>query len=91
MVFLSVTPVGFLQLETAFTEGYAVARSVAFYERPLVQLLFWARLPGDALLIAGTLLFAYDVAAKLRRQRAPAPADEASDAAAARIPVEGDD
>jgi len=31
MVFVSVLPVGFLQLEVAFTEGYAAARSLAFY------------------------------------------------------------
>jgi nitric oxide reductase subunit B len=37
MVFVSVAPVGFLQLEAAFTGSYAAARSVAFYERPLVS------------------------------------------------------
>jgi len=59
-VFVSVLPVGFLQLETAFTVSYDAARSLAFYNRDLVQLLFWARLPGDALLILGTVVFAYD-------------------------------
>ncbi len=64
MVFVSVLPVGFLQLETAFTEGYAAARGLAFYESEIVQLLFWARLPGDTMLILGTLVFAYDVVQK---------------------------
>ncbi|QIO23449.1 nitric-oxide reductase large subunit [Haloarcula sp. JP-L23] len=64
MVLVSVTPIGFLQLEVAFTEGYAAARSVAFYERPLVQLLFWARMPGDALIILGTAIFTADVLRK---------------------------
>ncbi|GGN96214.1 nitric-oxide reductase large subunit [Haloarcula pellucida] len=64
MVLVSVTPIGFLQLEVAFTEGYAAARSVAFYERPLVQLLFWARMPGDALIILGTVIFTADVLRK---------------------------
>jgi nitric oxide reductase subunit B len=36
MVFVSLLPVGFLQLEAAFTGSYAAARSLAFYERPLV-------------------------------------------------------
>ncbi|WP_336037982.1 nitric-oxide reductase large subunit [Halobacterium yunchengense] len=64
MVGLSLLPVGFLQLEVAFTEGYAAARSLGFYNRELVQLLFWARFPGDTLLILGTVVFAYDVLKK---------------------------
>ncbi|MFC7098916.1 nitric-oxide reductase large subunit [Halobaculum marinum] len=75
MVFVSVLPVGFLQLEVAFTGTYDAARSLAFYERPLVQTLFWARLPGDTMIIAGTALFAYDVAAKLRTRRVADDAD----------------
>jgi len=64
MVFVSVLPVGFLQLEAAFTGSYAAARSVAFYEQPLVQTLFWARLPGDTLIIVGTALYAADLIRK---------------------------
>ncbi|MFC6615189.1 nitric-oxide reductase large subunit [Halopenitus salinus] len=64
MVFVSVLPVGFLQLEVAFTEGYAAARSLAFYNRDLVQALFWARLPGDTLIILGTFVFLYDMVKK---------------------------
>ncbi|GAB3419820.1 cbb3-type cytochrome c oxidase subunit I [Haloparvum alkalitolerans] len=64
MVFVSVLPVGFIQLEAAFTESYAVARSVAFYSRPMVQNLFWARLPGDTLLILGTAIYAADLVRK---------------------------
>jgi nitric oxide reductase subunit B len=69
MVFVSVLPVGFLQLETAFTAGYDAARSLAFYEADVVQLLFWARMPGDAMIILGTLVFGYDVVEKLLNQR----------------------
>jgi len=64
MVGASLLPVGFLQLETAFTAGYDAARSIAFYERDLVQAFMWARMPGDVLLIAGTVVFAYDVVRK---------------------------
>jgi nitric oxide reductase subunit B len=64
MVGLSLLPVGFLQLEAAFTEGYAAARSLSFYNGELVQLFFWARFPGDTMLILGTLVFAYDVVKK---------------------------
>jgi nitric oxide reductase subunit B len=76
MVFVSVLPVGFLQLETAFAVNYDAARSLAFYEQPLVQALFWARMPGDTLLVAGTFVFAYDVLAELRsRREVTAPED----------------
>lgn len=64
MVFVSVLPVGFLQLDTAFTQSYAAARSLAFYNSEIVQFLFWARLPGDTLIILGTLVFAYDMVKK---------------------------
>ncbi|NHN42773.1 cytochrome B [Halorubellus sp. JP-L1] len=64
MVFVSVLPVGFLQLEVAFTESYAAARSLAFYDQPIVQNLFWARLPGDTLIILGTTIYAADLVRK---------------------------
>lgn len=64
MVFVSVLPVGFLQLDVAFTESYAAARSLAFYERDIVQTLFWARLPGDTLIIAGTAVYVADLIRK---------------------------
>ncbi|WP_459194540.1 nitric-oxide reductase large subunit [Halosimplex sp. J119] len=64
MVFISVLPVGFLQLEAIFTESYAAGRSLAFYNQPIVQNLFWARLPGDTMIIAGTALFAADLVRK---------------------------
>ena len=84
MVFVSVLPVGFLQLETAFTEGYHAARSLAFYERDLVRLLFWARLPGDTMIVAGTLLYAYDGLRKRFVFRETTPLDGRS-----RVPAAG--
>jgi nitric oxide reductase subunit B len=76
MMFVSVLPVGVLQLETAFAVNYDAARSLACSERPLVQALFWARMPGDTLLILGTLVFGYDVLAKLRHLRPAVAGDE---------------
>ncbi|MFD1643178.1 nitric-oxide reductase large subunit [Halohasta litorea] len=64
MVFVSVLPVGFLQLEAVFTESYAAGRSLAFYNQPLIQNLFWARLPGDTLIIVGTVIYAADLVRK---------------------------
>ncbi|GAB3312485.1 cbb3-type cytochrome c oxidase subunit I [Haloplanus salinarum] len=64
MVFVSVLPVGFLQLEAIFTGSYAAGRSLAFYNQPIVQTLFWARLPGDTLIILGTAIYAADLVRK---------------------------
>ncbi|WP_336002185.1 nitric-oxide reductase large subunit [Halorientalis halophila] len=86
MVFVSVLPVGFLQLEAVFTAGYDAGRSLAFYEQPIVQALFWARLPGDTLIIVGTAIFGYDVVQKLRNQSvAETPTDDAGQPIADRV------
>ncbi|MFB6197959.1 MAG: cbb3-type cytochrome c oxidase subunit I, partial [Halobacteriaceae archaeon] len=61
MVLVGDIPVGFLQLEAVFTNGYDAGRSLAFYSKPIIQQIFWARLPGDILLIVGTVVFSYDV------------------------------
>jgi nitric oxide reductase subunit B len=82
MVFVSVLPVGFLQLETAFTASYDAARSLAFYNREVVQLLFWARLPGDSMIVLATAMFAVDVVRKLGSLRETT----AEDALRRRIP-----
>ena len=57
MTVASLLPVGFLQLGTAYTDGYAAARSLEFYERPRVQTFLWARTLGDAPMILGALAF----------------------------------
>ncbi|MXR52454.1 cytochrome B [Halovenus sp. WSH3] len=83
MVFVSVLPVGFLQLEAAFTEGYAAARSLAFYEQGIVQTLFWARLPGDTLIILGTVIYAADIVRKRSVLRSTEPDPTTEDMAVA--------
>ncbi|WP_226010226.1 nitric-oxide reductase large subunit [Halomicrobium salinisoli] len=81
MVFVSLLPVGFLQLEAVFTQNYAFGRSLEFYSQPIIQDLFWARMPGDTLLILGTVLYAADLVRKrfvLRRTADdPSPEDMA--------------
>jgi nitric oxide reductase subunit B len=69
MLALSVLPVGFIQLEAAFTGNYAAARSLAFYNQPIIQLLFWIRFPGDTMIILGSGVFLWDVAEKLLATR----------------------
>jgi nitric oxide reductase subunit B len=91
MVGLSLLPVGFLQLETAFTQSYDAARSLAFYEGDLVQLLFWLRMPGDALVVLGTLLFGYDAAKKVLNRCETTPADQPAESPVVASGVETDD
>ncbi|USZ67226.1 cbb3-type cytochrome c oxidase subunit I [Halorussus salilacus] len=94
MVGLSLLPVGFLQLEVAFTQTYDAARSLAFYEGELVQLLFWLRMPGDTLVIVGTAIFGYDVVKKVLARRETTPSDAPADEefpAATRSVSDGDD
>lgn len=44
-------------LEAVYEEGFAAARSVEFYDQPMVQNLLWARIPGDSLVTLGALAF----------------------------------
>ncbi|QLH84603.1 nitric-oxide reductase large subunit [Halosimplex pelagicum] len=83
MVFVSVLPVGFLQLEAIFTGSYDAGRSLAFYNRPVVQNLFWARLPGDTMIIAGTALYAADLVRKRFVLRSTADDPDVEDMAVA--------
>ncbi|MFB6266850.1 MAG: nitric-oxide reductase large subunit [Halodesulfurarchaeum sp.] len=69
MLVLSVIPVGFLQLDTVLSSGYDAARSAAFYNSDAVQFLLWARMPGDLLIIAGSLLYATGTVKALLAQR----------------------
>jgi nitric oxide reductase subunit B len=92
MVAVSLLPVGFLQLEVAFTRSYDAARSLSFYEGDLVQLLFWLRMPGDALVILGTAIFGYDVVKKVLARGETTPTDAPADSpVAAGSVVESDD
>jgi nitric oxide reductase subunit B len=57
MTIASLLPLGFLQLQTSYQDGYAAARSLEFYEQDHVQALLWARTLGDTPMILGALAF----------------------------------
>ncbi len=40
----------------------------AFYDSSLVQTSFWLRVPGDVMIIVGSVVFAWDVVAKMRHR-----------------------
>jgi len=56
MAFFNLFPVGIVQLYDAVNEGYWHARSLDFLMTRWVNILEWARFPGDALFIAGGTL-----------------------------------
>ncbi|MDL5360820.1 nitric-oxide reductase large subunit [Halalkalicoccus sp. NIPERK01] len=79
MTVASLLPVGFVQLQAAYTEGYAAARSLEFYERPRVRALLWARTLGDTPTILGALAFTVGAvkhlaAARTNRSKGTKPA-----------------
>ncbi|MDI3317782.1 MAG: cbb3-type cytochrome c oxidase subunit I, partial [Bacillota bacterium] len=52
MIVMTLLPVGFLQLAEAFRSGFFAARSLAFYQEPLVHALLWLRIVPDTVFIA---------------------------------------
>jgi nitric oxide reductase subunit B len=70
MVFLSLLPVGFLQIKDAFDHGYAASRAAAFLQQPIVQkLLLWRAVPDTIFLIGVVILlvFAFKAMFNLRK------------------------
>ena len=46
---------------------YAAARSLEFYQRPAVHLLNYLRVPGDALILLGAVLLAWQIVRRTLR------------------------
>lgn len=56
MLVITLLPVGFLQLKESYLVGFWSARSLAFYERPLVHALLWIRIvPDSVFILLGTV------------------------------------
>lgn len=56
MILITLLPVGFMQMAESWTNGFHVARSFDFYQRPIVHALMWARmLPDTVFLVPGIL------------------------------------
>ncbi len=56
MLMLDIFPVGILEMVQSYTRGYWFARSVEFWNQPIVQGLTWARVAGDLVFTAGGVL-----------------------------------
>ena len=67
MLVFSVIPIGVLQLLEAVRVDYPAARALSFYEGAWVHLFNKLRMPGDALIILGAALLAWEVLPKTVR------------------------
>ncbi len=56
MVFVTLFPLGILQLYESVQHGYYEARQASYLTNPTNRFLEWLRLPGDALFILGGVL-----------------------------------
>jgi nitric oxide reductase subunit B len=56
MVFVTLFPLGILQLYESIEHGYYEARALSFLTNPTSRFLEWLRLPGDVLFIGGGVL-----------------------------------
>src|SRR3712207_6514790 len=56
MNFVTLVPLGFLQLYESVDTGYFEARSLEFLTGETVALIEWLRLPGDVIFIVGGVL-----------------------------------
>ncbi len=56
MIVITLLPVGLLQLKESYLVGFWSARSLAFYQQPLVHALLWLRvIPDTVFIVLGTL------------------------------------
>ncbi|MEO6793585.1 MAG: cbb3-type cytochrome c oxidase subunit I [Mycobacterium sp.] len=80
MVFVTLLPLGILQLFHSVNAGYFEARSLGYITQPGNALLEWLRLPGDMILIcAGVLPFVWISWVALRNFRSGETVDELPD------------
>ena len=56
MTFVTLLPLGVMQLHRSVGQGYWAARDMEFLTNDLNSLLEWLRLPGDAVFIGGGVL-----------------------------------
>ncbi|MCC6207175.1 MAG: nitric-oxide reductase large subunit [Gammaproteobacteria bacterium] len=61
MTFLSLLPQGVLQTYASIEHGYSFARSAEFIHSPIMQMLVWARVPGDIVFSIGVFAFVWFV------------------------------
>jgi nitric oxide reductase subunit B len=80
MIVVTLAPIGVMQALESFRNGFWSARSLAFYQQPLVQRLLWLRIVPDSIFIVPGILPLVGAAAyglmHLRKLQAPEPVVE---------------
>ncbi|MDA8352317.1 MAG: nitric-oxide reductase large subunit [Firmicutes bacterium] len=72
MILVTLLPVGMIQLQESYTQGFWVARDPSFYEQPLVEtLLWWRALPDTIFILVGVLPLVWFVVRSLFHLRKP--------------------
>lgn len=56
MVFVTLIPVGYIQLKDGLEDGYWHSRLTSFYEQPLVKAIMWDRMPWDIIFTVGVII-----------------------------------
>lgn len=56
MVFVTLIPVGYIQLKDGLEDGYWYSRLTSFYEQPLVKAIMWGRMPWDIIFTVGVII-----------------------------------
>ncbi|WP_205757687.1 nitric-oxide reductase large subunit [Macrococcus sp. DPC7161] len=66
MVFATLIPAGYLQLEDALKNGYWHARLIDFYHQPIVSAIMWGRMPWDIIFTVGVVILLFIVVGAFR-------------------------
>ncbi|HEK5807958.1 TPA: cbb3-type cytochrome c oxidase subunit I [Staphylococcus aureus] len=56
MVFVTLIPVGYIQLKDGLEDDYWHSRLTSFYEQPLVKAIMWGRMPWDIIFTVGVII-----------------------------------
>lgn len=77
MVFVTLLPLGIMQLYHSVSDGYYEARALGYITKPGNAVLEWLRMPGDLILIVGGILpFVWIAWTALRNFRSGTTVDE---------------
>lgn len=69
MLFVTLLPMGFVQLKTTFEHGFWYARQFSFYQDPTVHTLLWLRIIPDSIFLLGVLAVAWLMFKAMRNLR----------------------
>jgi nitric oxide reductase subunit B len=69
MIFVNLVPMGIIQLNDSFQNGYWHAREPELLNQPMVRVIEWLRMPGDMIFIVVGILPVVYLAIRMFRER----------------------